>query len=618
MVTFRGNRTVFLLSLNSYSKNKFYFIMKSVIISMSKKQYTKCERQGDYLKKQKRIPPILIAVVIGIIMVIIFVIGTIIEKYTPSDKMVSGDKINDMYYISGEDKDKIAIVLQDEIVEDKAVMEDNTMYLNIDFVKKYFDDRYYWDNTENVLLYTTPNDVIRSDVGTQDYYVTKAKNTVDYVIVKTDGTNVYVALDFVMLFSNIQYKYYDKPARLVFTYKWNQVEQVNVKENTELRIYAGIKQDILKKIKKKDVLTVIDEGKNWYKTVTEDGYIGYVKKKYVSGKKWVQLVNEGYKEPVYTNIHKDFTISMGWHMIVSAADNNNIVDLTTNTKGMNVISPTWFRIIDNNGTLSSLADESYVTRAHQLGLEVWARVDDQSSDSSNDLVFTSTSKRENIINQLISAAIQYNLDGINIDFEYITEDIAEDYIQCLRELSVKCRNNGIVLSVDDKVPLASNEYYNRIEQGKIVDYVIVMAYDEHWGIDSGAGSTASISWVTEGVANTVKQVPSEKVVLGIPFYTKIWGERSDGTVETFSNATMDIAQATVAAHGCEQIWLEDIGQNYSEYQEGELTYRIWIEDAASIERKVKLIGEYGLAGVSAWRLGAESADVWNTIVKYTN
>lgn len=570
------------------------------------------------MKKQKRIPPVLIAVVIGIIMVIVFIIGTIIEKYTPSDKKVSEDKINDMYYVTGDNKDEISIVLQDEIVEDKAVKDNDTVYLNINFIKKYFDDRYYWDNTENVLLYTTPNDVIRSDVGTQEYYVTKAKNNVDYVIVKTDGTNVYVALDFVMLFSNIQYKYYDNPSRLVFKYKWNEVQQVSVREGTELRIYAGIKQDILKKVKKKDILTVIDEGKNWYKVATEDGYIGYVKKKYTGTKKTVTLVNEAYKEPVYTNIHKDFTISMGWHMMVSQADNNNIVDLTTNAKGMNVISPTWFRIVDNNGTLSSLADGNYVTRAHQLGLEVWAMVDDQSSDSSNDQVFTSTSKRENIINQLISAAIQYNLDGINIDFEYITDDIAEDYIQFLRELSVKCRNNGVVLSVDDKVPIASNEYYNRTEQGKIVDYVIVMAYDEHWGVESGAGSTASISWVTDGIANTVKQVPAEKVVLGIPFYTKIWGERPDGSVETFSTATMDIAESTVAAHGCEKIWLEDIGQNYCEYNEGELTYRIWLEDAASIERKVKLISQYGLAGVSAWRLGSESADIWNTIVKYTN
>lgn len=570
------------------------------------------------MKRKKRIPPVLIGIAVAIIMAIIFVVGSIIEKYTPSDKMVSEAKIKEIYSISDDSDNEVAVVLQDEIVEDKAIVENDTLYLKLDFVKKYFDDRYYWDNTENILLYSTPTDIIRSDVGTQDYYVTKAKNTVDYVIVKTDGTNVYVALDYVMLFSNIKYKYYENPNRIVFTYKWEEVEQVKVKENTELRIYAGIKQPILKKIKAKDVLTVIDQGKNWYKAVTEDGYIGYVKKKFTGKKYNVKLENQGYKEPEYTSIHKDFTVSMGWHMIVSPADNNNIIDLTTNTKGMNVISPTWFRIVDNNGTLSSLADETYVTRAHQLGLEVWAMVDDQSTESQNNQVFVSTSKRENMINQLISAAIQYNLDGINIDFEYITEDIAEDYVQFLRELSVKCRNNGIVLSVDDKIPLASNAYYNRKEQGCIADYVIVMAYDEHWGLDSGAGSTASISWVTEGIKNTIEQVPSQKVILGVPFYTRIWGEKADGTVETYTTATMDVAEASVAAHGSEKIWLEDLGQNYSEYQEGELVYRIWLEDSASLERKVKLIGELDLAGVSAWRLGSENADVWNTIVKYTN
>ena len=343
-----------------------------------------------------------------------------------------------------------------------------------------------------------------------------------------------------------------------------------------------------------------------------------MKNKYIGSRNKVELKNDEYAEPVYTNIKKDFKISMAWHMIVSANDNNKIVDLTANAKGMNVISPTWFRIIDNNGTLSSLADAAYVNRAHQLGMEVWAMVDDQSPDSENTQVFTYTSKRENMINQLISSAIQYNLDGINIDFEYITPEIAEDYIQFLRELSVKCRNNGIVLSVDDKVPIASNMYYNRKEQGIIADYVVVMAYDEHWGVDSGAGSTASISWVEEGVANTVSEVPSSKVILGVPFYTRIWGEKSDGTVDSYQTADMQTSETVIAQNGAQKIWLDELGQNYSEYPAGDITYRIWVEDAASIENKVKLIANYQLAGVSAWRLGSETSDIWNTIVKYTN
>lgn len=590
---------------------------KRVIITMSKKG----EWKGlvILLKKRKRqIPPVLIALCIGIVMIFIFVIGKIIDKNTPSKTYVSEDEIKEMYYLSGADENQIAIVMQDEIIEEHGFWEDDTIYLDYNFVKQNFNSRFYWDNNENVLIYTTPDDVIKADVGSREYSQTKSKNAVEYVIVKTDGSNVYIALDYVKLFSNIKYEYYKDPARLCITYEWNTVDTGKIKEKTQLRTGAGIKKDIITDLSKDTKITLLESEGDWSKAVTDDGYIGYVKNKYIGSRNKVELKNEDYTEPVYTNIKKDFKISMAWHMIVSANDNNKIVDLTANTKGMNVISPTWFRIVDNNGTLSSLADASYVSRAHQLGMEVWAMVDDQSPDSENTQVFTYTSKRENMINQLISSAIQYNLDGINVDFEYITSEIAEDYIQFLRELSVKCRNNGIVLSVDDKVPIASNMYYNRKEQGIIADYVAVMAYDEHWGVDSGAGSTASISWVKEGIENTVSEVSPSKVILGVPFYTRIWGEKSDGTVESFQTADMQTSETVIAQNGAQKIWLDELGQNYSEYTAGDITYRIWVEDAASIENKVKLISEYQLAGVSAWRLGSETPDIWNTIVKYTN
>lgn len=590
---------------------------KRVIITMSKKG----EWKGlvILLKKRKRqIPPVLIALCIGIVMIFIFVIGKIIDKNTPSKTYVSEDEIKEMYYLSGADENQIAIVMQDEIIEEYGFWEDDTIYLDYNFVKQNFNSRFYWDNNENVLIYTTPDDVIKADVGSREYSQTKSKNAVEYVIVKTDGSNVYIALDYVKLFSNIKYEYYKDPARLCITYEWNTVDTGKIKEKTQLRTGAGIKKDIITDLSKDTKITLLESEGDWSKAVTDDGYIGYVKNKYIGSRNKVELKNEDYTEPVYTNIKKDFKISMAWHMIVSANDNNKIVDLTANTKGMNVISPTWFRIVDNNGTLSSLADASYVSRAHQLGMEVWAMVDDQSPDSENTQVFTYTSKRENMINQLISSAIQYNLDGINVDFEYITSEIAEDYIQFLRELSVKCRNNGIVLSVDDKVPIASNMYYNRKEQGIIADYVAVMAYDEHWGVDSGAGSTASISWVKEGIENTVSEVSPSKVILGVPFYTRIWGEKSDGTVESFQTADMQTSETVIAQNGAQKIWLDELGQNYSEYTAGDITYRIWVEDAASIENKVKLISEYQLAGVSAWRLGSETPDIWNTIVKYTN
>ncbi len=292
--------------------------------------------------------------------------------------------------------------------------------------------------------------------------------------------------------------------------------------------------------------------------------------------------------------------------------------MVTSAKGLNVISPTWFRLNDNEGNFSSLAQSEYVTRAHLIGLEVWAMIDDQSPDSDNRAIFPYTSKRERLVNQLVASAIEYNLDGINIDFEYITADIAKDYVQFLRELSVKCRINGIVLSIDDKVPDASNLYYDRKEQGIIADYVIMMGYDEHWGEGSGAGSVASLPWVTAGIEKTLTEVPASKLINAIPFYTRIWQEDGAGNYVDSQAVDMQTAADKLTTNGAQAVWVDNVGQNYGEFSAGDLVYRIWLEDAKSIEEKMKLIRTYDLAGVSAWRLGYENADIWNTIIKYTN
>ena len=331
-------------------------------------------------------------------------------------------------------------------------MEDGVLYLSYDFVKETINDKFYWDNNENILIYTTPTDIIKAQVGSQDYYITKVKNTEEYVIVKTEGDNVYIALDYVKKYSNIEYGFYENPNHLCITNTWNvtmdvatmKIEVINRTDNI-------IKADILYSCKEDTEVTILESGKKWTKVITQDGYFGYVETESLSKKSQKTLTSD-FVEPEYTRITKEHTISMAWHMVTGKAANSQLMDLITPAKGLNVISPTWYRLSDNEGNMTSLADSSYVTRAHLVGLEVWAMVDDQSPDSDNRQIFPYTSKREKIINQLIANAIEYDLDGINIDFEYITEDIADDYIQFIRELSVKCRINGIVLSVDNKVP----------------------------------------------------------------------------------------------------------------------------------------------------------------------
>jgi spore germination protein YaaH len=589
------------------------------------------EEEGN-LKKQSL--PIVFATVIIAIAVVVLVVGNIIEKKTPSKKHISEEGLYKLYklydgYTENEDgisfdgatradDNQVAIILQNELVEDRAFVENGILYVSYDFVKNELNKRFYWDNYENVLIYTTPTDVIKAQVGSQEYYVTKVKNTMDYQIVKTTGSQVYVALEFVKKYSNIEYEYFESPNRVCITNEWDvDVSVATLKKDTKIRVDESIKSDIVYDCESSTNIYVIEKGKKWSEVMTSDGYFGYVKTDELT-KESVETLTSDYIEPEYTCIKKEGIISMAWHMVTASAANSQLVDLVTSAKGLDVVSPTWFRLSDNDGNMTSFADSNYVTRAHLVGLEVWATIDDQSSDSDNQQIFVYTSKREKIINQLIATAIEYDIDGINVDFEYITADIADDYMQFIRELSVKCRINGIVLSVDNKVPEASNSFYNIEEQGEIVDYVIMMGYDEHWGVDSGSGSVASLSWVTQGIEEIVSKVPSSKVICAIPFYTRIWSEDADGNVISCPSVDMDTAINTLSNNGVTPVWVDNVGQNYGEYSEGENTVRIWLEDATSLEEKLKLIGTYNLGGVAAWRLGLENSDIWNTIIKYTN
>ena len=583
----------------------------------------------------KRIVPVFVASVIAVIALIILAVGNMIEKNTPSKKLAGEEEINKLFLLYDgytEDEEgfhfdnavkaadnQAAIILQNRLVRDRALIDENgQIYLDVEFVQDSLNARFYWDNNENILIYTTPTDVIKAEVGSMDYYVTKVKNTMNYVIVKTEGQKVYVALDYVKQYSNIETAFYEMPNRLCITNEWNVTADAAVlKSGDKVRVSDSIKSDILISYEEDKEAVILETLGKWSKIVTNDGYTGYIKTSALKNKTTKTYTNE-YVEPEYTNIKKDFTISMAWHMVTNTAANNQLVDMVTSAKGLNVISPTWFRLNDNEGNFSSLAQSEYVTRAHLIGLEVWAMIDDQSPDSDNRAIFPYTSKRERLVNQLVASAIEYNLDGINIDFEYITADIAKDYVQFLRELSVKCRINGIVLSIDDKVPDASNLYYDRKEQGIIADYVIMMGNDEHWGEGSGAGSVASLPWVTAGIEKTLTEVPASKLINAIPFYTRIWQEDGAGNYVDSQAVDMQTAADKLTTNGAQAVWVDNVGQNYGEFSAGDLVYRIWLEDAKSIEEKMKLIRTYDLAGVSAWRLGYENADIWNTIIKYTN
>lgn len=568
-----------------------------------------------------------------IILLIAAVAGMILwKKYSPSREKADLEK-----YYGIEDEGQLAIIVNNEIVEAHGMISDGKAYVQYETVRDYINGRFYWDPNENVLLYTLPKDMVSVEVGSKDYTVSKDKQSENYVILKTEGSTAYIALDFIQRYTNIEYEVYDDPSRVMIVSDWGKTKVAQVKKNTQVRYRGGVKSPVLTNLNKKDEVTIIESEANWKKVRTKDGFIGYVKNSALK-KEETRTTSRDFEEQEFTSIKKDYIINLVWHNVTNSNANNGVLKKLAETKGLTTIAPTWYHVKDIEGNLESISSSEYVNYAHQSNVEVWATIRDfDGGISSYDESFaflSSTSKRENLINQLIAEALQTGIDGINVDFEKISEECGEHYIQFIRELSVRCRQNGLVLSVDNYVPKGYNQQYNRKEQGVVADYVIIMGYDEHFSGSPEAGSVSSYNFVKEGIENTLKEVPAEKIISGIPFFTRLWEETPKTEAELAEEAgtdaaeypmkvssealTMSNAQAKVSEAGAEITWDEDTQQNFATWTSGETTYKIWLEDEKSLGPKLKLMKDNKLAGTAAWALGQEKPEIWQLILQYVN
>lgn len=552
-----------------------------------------------------------------IVIVLLFVVsGIVIKKYTPSKER---EDLASYYELSSDEE--TAVILNNSVLETKGRMIGGIVYLDYETVRQHINNRFYWDANENKLLYTTARDLILANAESDSYNVNKESRSLGHTIVKADASTAYIAVDFLKLYSDFSYEVLAEPNRIVLHNDWSEYSAAPLRRHTQLRVRGGVKSPILADLEKRTEVTVLEPDQTWTKVATTDGIIGYVKSKTL-GNTETKARESDFEAEEFTHIRKDFKINLGWHQVTTQEANTSVASVLHNSKGLNVISPTWFYLNDNNGSIMSFASSDYVKYCHSQGVEVWALVSNlENPDVSTKEVLSYTSRRETLINNLISSAIQYNLDGINVDFEMLSAETGDDYIQFIRELSLKCANNNIVLSVDNYVPMNYNAFYNRAEQALFADYVIIMAYDEHYNNSEEAGSVASIGFVRDGAANTLKEVPAEQIILGMPFYTRVWSETpaSDGSVKLSSYAAgMADVQKLLSANGVEPVWSEADGQHYAEYQKDGVTYRIWIENAVSLEEKLKVMQANHFAGGSFWKLGLETPDVWDTILKYIN
>lgn len=558
-------------------------------------------------QQKKKAAPVLVVLILIVLVGAAGVGSFLINRYKPGTEYMAGNE-----YFNLTDENSVALIQNGELLEEQAVLIGGEPYAAYTYVESQLNSCFYWDEETKGILLTTSGGVQTLLPG--DAAIAKTPGGQPAVQQESDG-KVYISLDVVKEYTDLDYAYYSDPNRVVIRNEWDGVEQATVQSDTaQVRQKGGIKSLILADVQKGDTLLYLENLDNWCKVMTADGYTGYIQTEDISEPEAIEARTA--KKDSYERITRDHKINLVWHQSTSTESNDAMAEMTAEMTGVNVISPTWFSVTDETGTISSLASADYVKLAHEAGREVWGLIDNfnEAFDETTDLAYASV--RSRIIEQLLAEAASCGMDGINVDFENLKEAGIPHYLQFLRELTSAAHAQNLVVSVDTPVPQAYTMYYQRGEQARFVDYMIVMAYDEHFAGSEEAGSVSSLPFVQQAVEEMTRVMPADQVICGIPFYTRVWTEKFGQSAITSEVLGMDGAKNYAKENQMTETWDASLGQNVATVETSDARYTIWMEDEQSMEEKLKVIQSADLAGVAEWKLGFERADVWSLISEY--
>ena len=543
-----------------------------------------------------------------VILIVVMAAMFMIVRYTPTKEKMNGY----VFFNLDKSTDKTIVIIDGKQYSDTGVVTDGIHYLPQEFVADNINAGFYYDKESQAVLYSDSSYMYTYMSGKNVYTddTGKTYNT-DYPVVIDINGECFIAWEYIAEHTDCEYAYGSEPERINISIERENKQCVTVKKKSAVRYRGGIKSPVLEYVQKGDRLVYEDDLDDWIKVTTVTGYTGYIKKTEASDT--FEYIREEKNYETHNYNMKDDKVTLAWFQVSGVAGNSGIDNNIATASGVNVLAPTWYSVTDSSGSMSCYASTGLVNKMHQRGTDVWALVSDFDTNVDFAALYSSKKARTNMVNTLINDAEKYGFDGINLDFENIKSAYAKDYLQFVRELSIECERKGLVLSTDNYKPEAYNRCYNLKEQSRFVDYVIVMAYDEHYA-GTDAGSVASLPFVKEAVEDTVQLVGKEHVIAGIPFYTRIW-TTTDGN--TTSRAVgMQAAVDQLNSDGQVALWNDDCGQYVASYTVGNSTRQIWFEEEKSIEAKMQVIQENNVAGVAGWKLGLEKSSVWSVISKY--
>lgn len=526
---------------------------------------------------------------------------------TSCSQMTKGKQTDlDEFYELVSEKEYVVLFEGENLA--KAFEKDGQVYLPYDFVHDYMNGRFYYDEDYQRILYAQEDEL-------EMFQVEEEKD-----VTRIEG-EIYLSVSLVKERSEVGCEVYQKPNRIAVTKAFGTQKICRPKKDTVIRRYNKDGAEYMAEVSEGESLLIKEKkDSQYYRVVKQDGITGYIKIEETGGEEEEERVCET-KLPEYSHLTMDETVCMAWHQMESKAGNASLDELTKDAEGiLNVVSPTWFKLADATGEITSHAQSSYVEEAHRKGMQVWALADDFSYGEDGIYyvanVLAHYDNRQKLIQNLVNEVINSGADGLNIDYEKIYEEIADDYLEFIRELSIACRKNQIILSVDTYVEQPYNLFFDREELGAMADYLIVMGYDEHWAGDEEAGSVASMPYVKQGIDSAVAKVDKERVINGIPFFTRVWTENVDGVATDSQAVSMSVGEKELANQGVTPVWLEDLGQYYGEYPIAEGCIRVWLEEEQSVRTKLDYMKESGIGGVACWKLGLEKSSIWREIAQY--
>ncbi|MBO6112965.1 MAG: chitinase [Lachnospiraceae bacterium] len=541
-------------------------------------------------KHRQKYLPVLVAVLLIVIVAGVSLANGLFEELIPTGKEAD---LNEYFNVTS--PNEAAVILNKEISPDKALFMNGIYYFPISMANG-LNDIFYYDGIENRLFATTAAAV--NEAGTSDFLL--------------NGETVYISIDFIKKFANLSYKTASGPARIVLQTVWDKKDTAKAKKRAYMKAVPDKKADIVKKLEEGETVEIISANEAYSYCLTDDCFVGYVETDKLEDHAAAAETPVSEVPPIVYPVNRiNGNVVIGWHNVTNDTANSMLSDAISRVHGMNVICPTWFALSGNDGAITSIASHEYVEEAHNNGLQVWGLLDNFSDETDTEAVLSRTSSRQTLVNNIINAAVEYGLDGINIDFELLPASAGDDFAQFLRELSIICHSKNIILSSDNYVPQEYTNYYRRDIQGKVCDYLIIMGYDEHTSVSHEAGSVASIGFVTDGIVNTLKDVPAEKVINGIPFYTRRWS-LENGVLDSAVLGMAD-ASAWLSDNGQSAVWDDATCQNVAVFDKNGVTYSIWLEDAQSVSAKLSVMKNNNLAGVACWRLMMETSDIWDVI-----